>query len=212
MEKRKVKPKTVRALIIALLLAATPTLVLNLVTTTNVYATPDVTPPVLQDIWISPSVVNDGESVTIYVKATDDISGIKKVSYHIYSPGGYNEISSLSYNASSDLWEREYTVPQYSENGLWTIEYVGLIDVALNSETYHYGVDYVANFTVTSSAPVGNIWSSDSMGNAKNSFIQGDSVYVTVPAFGQPISLYVVADKTAWNDGDPLADVSLDGV
>ena len=34
---------------------------------------------------------------------------------------------------------------------------------------------------------------------------------MTVPATGQTVTLYVVVDQTAWNDGDSLTDVSADG-
>ena len=38
-----------------------------------------------------------------------------------------------------------------------------------------------------------------------------ETVYVTVPATGETVRLYVVADQTTWTDGDPLTDVSGDG-
>jgi hypothetical protein len=46
------------------------------------------------------------------------------------------------------------------------------------------------------------------MGNPKDLFTPAETVYVTVPATGQKVTLYVVADKTAWNDGDVLIDIS----
>ena len=53
--------------------------------------------------------------------------------------------------------------------------------------------------------------SSDSLGNPKDTFVPGEMVYVTVPATGQTVTLYIVADQTIWNEGDSLTDVS-DGV
>jgi hypothetical protein len=55
------------------------------------------------------------------------------------------------------------------------------------------------------------IRSSDDLGNEKNTFDLSETVYVTMPATGEAIRLYVVADQTTWTDGDPLADVSGDG-
>ncbi|HKZ93706.1 MAG TPA: S8 family serine peptidase [Candidatus Bathyarchaeia archaeon] len=57
--------------------------------------------------------------------------------------------------------------------------------------------------------PPSNIWSSDSLGNTKDVFVPGETVYVTVAGVGgQTVTLYVVADQTTWNTGDPLIDVS----
>jgi hypothetical protein len=199
-------------MIMALLLAATPTLVLNLVPTTNVYAIEDVTPPVLHDVWVSPSVVNAGEAITVYVDVTDDLSGTDMVSCWISGPSGTQTIGiSTTYNPSSDLWEGTATIPQYAENGIWKIDRISCTDNAQNYKYYYYGTDYTANFTVTS-VSVGDVWSSDVLGSVKDSFDPGESVYVTVPEAGLTVSLYVVADKIAWNNGDTLTDVSLDGV
>jgi hypothetical protein len=46
------------------------------------------------------------------------------------------------------------------------------------------------------------------LGNPKDVFAPAETVYVTVPATDQTVTLYVVADKTAWNDGDVLIDIS----
>jgi hypothetical protein len=63
-------------------------------------------------------------------------------------------------------------------------------------------------FSVTGPPPAGEIWSSDSAGNRKDVFMPDETVYVTVPATGQTVWLYVVADQTTWNDGDALIDMS----
>jgi len=55
------------------------------------------------------------------------------------------------------------------------------------------------------------IWSSDSSGNEKNTFGLSETVYVTMPATGETIRLYVMADQTTWTNGTLLADVSGDG-
>jgi hypothetical protein len=49
------------------------------------------------------------------------------------------------------------------------------------------------------------------LGNEKNSFDTSEAMYATVPATGLTVRLYVVADKSNWTDGDPLADVSVGG-
>jgi len=74
------------------------------------------------------------------------------------------------------------------------------------------GINSVGNIETTyASDTVGiahSIWSSDSLGNPKDEFEPMQTVYVTVPAIGQTVTLYVVPDQTAWNDSDPLTDVS----
>jgi len=52
------------------------------------------------------------------------------------------------------------------------------------------------------------IWSSDSIGNEKNTFASTETVYATVPATGENVTFYIVAGQDVWNDGDPLTDVS----
>jgi hypothetical protein len=172
----------------------------------------DVTPPVLHDVWVLPSTVNDGETVTVYVNVTDDISGTDIIFVYVLSPTENQWMYFYpSYNSTSQLWEDTQTVPEHAENGVWKVERVECRDKVTNYKLYYYDTDYTADFTVTS-APVCDIWSSDVLGNVKNCFYAGDSVYVTVPEAGLTVSLYVVADKSTWNDGDPLTDVSPDGV
>jgi hypothetical protein len=165
----------------------------------------------LHDIWVSPSTVNAGETVTVYAQVTDDISGANHVEALLSSPSGQSITSFLDYNPTTELWEKQETIGEYAETGTWTIYRVILRDVAGNGNFYYHGSDYTATFTVTS-VPLGNIWSSDVLGDDKNSFMPDENVYVTVPEAGLTVSLYVVADKSTWNDGDPLTDVSLDGV
>lgn len=55
------------------------------------------------------------------------------------------------------------------------------------------------------------IRSSDSSGNEKNTFNSSETVYVTMPATGDTIRLYIMADQTTWTNGTLLADVSGDG-
>jgi hypothetical protein len=73
-------------------------------------------------------------------------------------------------------------------------------------------VNSAGTYTAYYEAPAQvTIWSSDSVGNPKDVFVLGETVYVTVPRIGQIVTLYVVADKTTWSTGDLLTDVSTDG-
>jgi len=55
---------------------------------------------------------------------------------------------------------------------------------------------------------VPTIWSSDSLGNEKNTFTPTEAVYATVPATGEEVTFYIVTDQNVWSDGDPLTAVS----
>jgi len=83
----------------------------------------------------------------------------------------------------------------------------------ITGDPYSYVVSalFYGNKFVTGIPPPGAIWSSDDLGNEKNTFDVTETVYVTVPATGQTVRLYVVADQVNWTDGDPLTDVSGDG-
>ena len=78
-----------------------------------------------------------------------------------------------------------------------------IYDTAVFLDNLHFSTEEVEE-PVTSPT----IWSSDSLGNEKNTFAPTETVYVTVPATGKTVTFYVVADKNVWNDGDPLIDVS----
>jgi hypothetical protein len=64
---------------------------------------------------------------------------------------------------------------------------------------------------VTGIPALGAIWSSDDLGNEKNTFDLSETVYVAMSATGETIRVYAVADQTTWTNGGPLADVSGDG-
>jgi len=67
---------------------------------------------------------------------------------------------------------------------------------------------YFSTEQVEKPVTVPTIWSSDSLGNVKNTFAPTESVYVTVAATGKNVTFYVVADQSVWNNGAVLSDVS----
>ena len=84
-------------------------------------------------------------------------------------------------------------------------------DITGDPYSYVVSATFYGNKFVSAVPPPTAIWSSDDLGNEKNTFEVSETVYVTVPATGQTVRLYVVADQTTWTDGDPLTDVSGDG-
>jgi hypothetical protein len=79
-----------------------------------------------------------------------------------------------------------------------------------DSNSYVCAAILYGNMFVTA-VPQPTLYSSDALGNEKNSFNTTETVYATVQATGQTVRLYVVADQTTWTTGDTLTDVSSDG-
>lgn len=69
-----------------------------------------------------------------------------------------------------------------------------------------YGNKFVASIPALEA-----IWSSDVLGNEKNTFNSSEAIYVAMPATGETVRLYIMADQTTWTNGTLLADVSGDG-
>jgi hypothetical protein len=76
-----------------------------------------------------------------------------------------------------------------------------------DSNSYVCAAILYGNKFVTA-VPQPTLYSSDALGNEKNSFNTTETVYATVQATGQTVRFYVVADQTTWTTGDALTDVS----
>jgi hypothetical protein len=117
--------------------------------TITVTGTQDVTAPVLQSILVSPTSA-DTRNGTILVTAnltiTDDLSGLQEAEYSrggalaLRSPSGkeflWSEFTSddrISGNSTNGTYQVQFELPQYSEEGAWTIDYIELIDRNYNT-------------------------------------------------------------------------------
>lgn len=106
----------------------------------------DTTPPVVEDVTVSPAQVKVGESITVYVDVTDDISGVKEVSVHGSMPSGKVGFGANIWNKTPEgVWYGTVSILKYSEGGTWKID-VGAHDNAGNGKSY-YGI---ATFEVIS--------------------------------------------------------------
>jgi hypothetical protein len=173
----------------------------------------DTEAPVLWDLWVDPSVIDAGENVTVYANVTD-ASEVASVCVNVTAPSGplWLSCASLVYNQSSSLWETVLTIPDNSEDGTWSIPQLLAADDANNQKCYNYGVDFTVNFNVTAPVVINALWVSDEAGNVIVSSFLGDNVYATVNKTGQTVSFYLTNSQQTWNDGDPLTDMSTDGV
>jgi hypothetical protein len=117
--------------------------------TISVTGTQDVTAPVLQNIAVSPSSAdtrNGTLSITANLTITDDLSGLQETQWSragalaLRSPSGkeflWSEFSwadRISGNSINGTYQVLFDLPQYSEEGAWTIDYIELVDKNYNS-------------------------------------------------------------------------------
>jgi hypothetical protein len=105
----------------------------------------DESPPDVVSVSTSPSTIdtsNGPATVAVTVRATDDLAGLGTT-----APGGFSYLvifrspsmqqveGTLRFVSGTDrdaIFEGTLTVPRYSEQGTWTLAYVGLCDRALN--------------------------------------------------------------------------------
>lgn len=97
-------------------------------------ARPDSTPPVLKAIWLDKPSINNGEKVTIFIRAEDDKSGVNLVSGVFQSPSKFARIG-FGCRQTDDSWQCEMTPPKCIDCGSWQLEQVQMQDKANNMAT-----------------------------------------------------------------------------
>jgi len=113
----------------------------------------DTIPPALVDLSFTPDTINVGggdQIVTFTWELTDELACVEYATLRLKSPsdGQYRDThANVSYLISGDMnngvFESTATFPQYSEVGVWYIEFVYLID-SLNNSQYLYKADLKA--------------------------------------------------------------------
>jgi len=117
--------------------------------TITVTGTQDVIAPALQSIAVSPTSAdtrNGKVLVTANLTITDDLSGLQEADYSragalaLRSPSGkeflwseFNSGDRISGNSTNGIYQVRFQLPQYSEEGAWTIDYIELIDRTYNT-------------------------------------------------------------------------------
>jgi sugar lactone lactonase YvrE len=117
--------------------------------TITVTGTQDVTAPVLQSILVSPTSAdtrNGTVSVTANLTITDDLSGLQEKQWSragalaLRSPSGkeflysqFTWVDRISGNSTNGTYQVQFELPQYSEEGAWTIDYIELVDKNYNT-------------------------------------------------------------------------------
>ncbi|WP_342042996.1 triple tyrosine motif-containing protein [Bacillus sp. OTU2372] len=109
----------------------------------------DATAPVLEKVELGKTEIKAGESNTIYITTTDDLSGVDYIWYQIKSPSGNQTYSTISRTRDTQgRWYGSIPTNINAESGTWEISAIALQDKAGNSKFYYYGQDYTLGFTV----------------------------------------------------------------
>lgn len=120
-------------------------------TTINVASNPSLTPPTVLSLSFSPASINttaSSQSVTLTLTLADSPAGVifpagnqLDFDFQIMSPSGNqsqwlstDEFTLTSGTPQNGTWAGTFTMPRYSEPGVWTIQQLLLQDAANNSE------------------------------------------------------------------------------
>jgi hypothetical protein len=95
----------------------------------------DFTGPVLEGATIDKTTVEVGESFTITVRATDDLSEVERIEAYLYHDGGHKMIP-LVLDTGTGEWKGTYTINEYDRAGTWEV-YFDLYDT-LGNMTYGF--------------------------------------------------------------------------
>jgi sugar lactone lactonase YvrE len=117
--------------------------------TITVTGTQDVTAPVLQSVAVTPTSAdtrNGTVSVTANLTITDDLSGLQEQQWSragalaLRSPSGkeflysqFTWVDRISGTSTNGTYQVQFELPQYSEEGVWTIDYIELVDRNYNT-------------------------------------------------------------------------------
>lgn len=100
-------------------------------------ASSDSEPPTLDDLSLSPGVMAYGETLEITITASDDVSGVSRVSGRLRSPSGKARIPfSCTYDPDGDVFKAQVKIADNAEVGTWSVEYVRMVDKARNQGVY----------------------------------------------------------------------------
>ena len=118
----------------------------------------DDEPPLVSDLYFSTDTALNGDSVKVFLKASDPVAGLDNALFIISSPSDMQVISFHGVFGDSDeeMWDTlgsdtYYTkikVPDFAESGDWSM-YLRIEDKAGNSDSF----DELAAFYVKSSTP-----------------------------------------------------------
>jgi len=119
----------------------------------------DFQPPSIITFDFDPKAVDTStmsQEVTITAHLTDDLSGVDQGSVLFYSPSRSQSVGAwLSFNerTSGDefdgIYRHKMTLPQYSEAGIWTLEYISIYDTVGNKKQLSYDEASALGFPIS---------------------------------------------------------------
>jgi len=146
----------------------------------------DTTAPVLNSISITPNPINAGETATITVNITDDVSGVNYIDIEINNEEGeemfgsyYNDIEYWT-SIGNNTYTREFSTSQWDVGGQWYVDYVNIRDAADNRTTLNSSDEEIATFTVNSDTPDTTAPVLNSISITPNPVNTGETITVTV--------------------------------
>ena len=101
---------------------------------------PDSEGPVLDAVWIDRRAMKGGEKNLIFVRATDDNSGVHLISGIFHSPSRQARVGFVCRGGGNDgMWSCELTAPPCADCGEWQLEQLQMQDKANNMTTVRAG-------------------------------------------------------------------------
>jgi methionine-rich copper-binding protein CopC len=90
----------------------------------------DKNPPALKSVSVSQKTAKAGDSVTLSIDASDDLSGVERAYLYYILPSG--ETKYLNANLINGKYQTTININNYTQPGKWKIQYIGLQDKANN--------------------------------------------------------------------------------
>ncbi|MHA2276633.1 MAG: hypothetical protein ACXAC2_12735, partial [Candidatus Kariarchaeaceae archaeon] len=107
--------------------------------------TPDTEDVIIDEVLFDAVNATTGETIWLYVRAHDTISGVNRLMGILTRPDGeIVEYGQFIYNSNQDRWEVSFVVNQYWVHGEYYIDWIYTVDNA-NNHNYNYnGTDYIS--------------------------------------------------------------------
>jgi len=138
----------------------------------------DGTPPVLNWITVTPETVANGETITVQINVTDDLSGISHVGAYLGNPNDalYENLNGYFSYIGDDTYEATVTINEWAISGEWFISSLYLVDNAGNSNE----PDTAEYFTVNSTTPDADAPTINSITITPDTVNNGDEITIQI--------------------------------
>jgi hypothetical protein len=99
----------------------------------------DAEPPVVVAVWFDPQQISPGAKLSIYIQATDNLSGVDSISGFVRSPSQTAVLPFAGLRSGSNgLFVGSLMIPEHAEMGPWYIISLRLTDRAHNGRHYSH--------------------------------------------------------------------------